>query len=65
MGAKGWGLIAKEDIKRGDFVIEYMGEVLDVPAVQWRLEQYSQRGITNNIIRHPLYSVIYHMWLFM
>jgi SET domain-containing protein len=48
MGSKGWGLIAKENIKKGDFIIEYMGEVLDTEMVHWRLEQYSTHGILPN-----------------
>jgi hypothetical protein len=27
MGAKGWGLILQEDVKQGEFIVEYCGEV--------------------------------------
>jgi len=38
---KGHGLFALEDIKKGDFVIEYVGEVISLDECNNRLEAYS------------------------
>lgn len=35
----GWGLRAKEDIKKGNFVIEYMGDVIDEQECKRRLQE--------------------------
>jgi hypothetical protein len=39
---RGWGLQADEDIKCGEFVIEYVGEVLDAEMSQKRLLKQAQ-----------------------
>jgi hypothetical protein len=41
---KGWGLRALEPMQRGDFVTEYVGEVLDVRMCEERLKQYRVEG---------------------
>jgi len=40
---KGWGLFAAENIKRGDFIVEYIGEVFAVNSEegQIRVETYN------------------------
>ncbi|WOK93002.1 histone-lysine N-methyltransferase ASHH3-like isoform X1 [Canna indica] len=43
----GFGLVAEDDIKQGDFVIEYVGEVLDDKACEERLWKMKHRGDTN------------------
>ncbi|KAJ7562945.1 hypothetical protein O6H91_03G089700 [Diphasiastrum complanatum] len=43
----GWGLKADEDIKRGDFLIEYVGEVIDDETCEKRLWGMKERGETN------------------
>ncbi|KAE9617237.1 hypothetical protein Lal_00034287 [Lupinus albus] len=43
----GFGIVADEDIKRGDFVIEYVGEVIDDKACEERLWVMKRRGDTN------------------
>ncbi|CAL9082625.1 unnamed protein product [Musa acuminata var. zebrina] len=43
----GFGLVADEDIKQGDFVIEYVGEVLDDKTCEERLWKMKHRGDTN------------------
>lgn len=42
---KDYGLRAKEDIKKGDFVIEYVGEVIDQEEFEDRLDEYRVRGV--------------------
>ncbi len=37
-GGKGWGLKSQADIKKGDFVIEYVGEIIDNKEFQRRLK---------------------------
>lgn len=37
---KGRGLYAEEDIQKGDFVIEYVGEVLSNQQMEDRLDEY-------------------------
>ena len=44
---KGWGLQAKSLIRQGDFVIEYVGEVIDTATCQQRLHEYQAAGIAN------------------
>ena len=39
---KGWGLRAKGPIKSGGFVIEYVGEVVDVDACEARVRRYKE-----------------------
>ncbi|KAL5994576.1 hypothetical protein ACLOJK_024629 [Asimina triloba] len=43
----GSGLVADEDIKRGEFVIEYVGEVIDDKTCEERLWKMKHRGETN------------------
>ncbi|KAL5707442.1 [histone H3]-lysine(4) N-trimethyltransferase [Ranunculus cassubicifolius] len=43
----GSGLVAEEDIKRGEFVIEYVGEVIDDKTCEERLWDMKHRGETN------------------
>uniref|UniRef100_A0A7N0TNE1 Histone-lysine N-methyltransferase ASHH2 n=1 Tax=Kalanchoe fedtschenkoi TaxID=63787 RepID=A0A7N0TNE1_KALFE len=43
-GKKGYGLCSEEDIGRGQFLIEYVGEVLDMPAYEARQKDYASKG---------------------
>ncbi|KAF7829798.1 histone-lysine N-methyltransferase ASHH2 isoform X1 [Senna tora] len=43
-GKKGYGLKALEDISKGKFLIEYVGEVLDVHAYEARQREYAFKG---------------------
>ncbi|XP_068660012.1 histone-lysine N-methyltransferase ASHH3-like [Aristolochia californica] len=43
----GYGLVADEDIKLGEFVIEYVGEVIDDKTCEERLWDMKHRGETN------------------
>ncbi|KXZ54200.1 hypothetical protein GPECTOR_5g294 [Gonium pectorale] len=43
-GAKGFGLYALEDIKAGQFIIEYIGEVLEEDEYQRRKDYYMSVG---------------------
>ncbi|KAI5589275.1 hypothetical protein POPTR_005G182100v4 [Populus trichocarpa] len=43
-GKKGFGLRLDEDISRGQFLIEYVGEVLDVHAYEARQKDYASKG---------------------
>ena len=39
---KGWGLVVQEDVKKGDLIIEYVGEVIDEKTKQARLTAWAQ-----------------------
>ncbi|XP_024523621.1 histone-lysine N-methyltransferase ASHH3 isoform X2 [Selaginella moellendorffii] len=43
----GWGLFADENIERGDFLIEYIGEVIDDKTCEERLWDLKERGENN------------------
>lgn len=43
-GKKGYGLQLQEDIPKGRFLIEYVGEVLDMPAYDARQREYASKG---------------------
>ncbi|XP_022866313.1 histone-lysine N-methyltransferase ASHH3-like [Olea europaea var. sylvestris] len=43
----GLGVVAEEDINQGDFVIEYVGEVIDDKTCEDRLWKMKHRGETN------------------
>lgn len=43
-GKKGYGLQASEDISKGQFLIEYVGEVLDLQAYEARQKEYASKG---------------------
>ncbi|XP_028078340.1 histone-lysine N-methyltransferase ASHH2-like [Camellia sinensis] len=43
-GKKGYGLQSLEDISEGQFLIEYVGEVLDMLAYQTRQREYASKG---------------------
>uniref|UniRef100_A0A1D1XHF1 Histone-lysine N-methyltransferase ASHH3 n=1 Tax=Anthurium amnicola TaxID=1678845 RepID=A0A1D1XHF1_9ARAE len=43
----GLGLVADEDIRQGDFVVEYIGEVIDDKSCEERLWKMKHRGDTN------------------
>lgn len=42
----GWGLRTTQDIKKGDFVIEYVGELIDEAECSRRMEEKMDRGDT-------------------
>ena len=44
---RGWGLKAMEDIKEGDFVQEYVGELIDDTECQRRIKMYHDRNESN------------------
>ncbi|XP_076345841.1 histone-lysine N-methyltransferase NSD2-like isoform X2 [Tachypleus tridentatus] len=44
---RGWGLQALRDIKKGEFVIEYVGELIDEEECQKRLKQMHEENDTN------------------
>ncbi|GAB2270411.1 hypothetical protein Dimus_005312 [Dionaea muscipula] len=43
-GKKGHGLQVLEDISQGQFIIEYVGEVLDLPRYEARQRDYASKG---------------------
>ncbi|XVE63475.1 hypothetical protein DITRI_Ditri07aG0023500 [Diplodiscus trichospermus] len=43
----GWGVEAAEPINKGDFVIEYIGEVIDDAQCEQRLWDMKYKGVTN------------------
>ncbi|KAJ1387368.1 Zinc finger, CW-type [Sesbania bispinosa] len=43
-GKKGYGLKAVEDVAKGQFLIEYVGEVLDMQAYEARQREYALKG---------------------
>ncbi|XP_010534715.1 PREDICTED: histone-lysine N-methyltransferase ASHH2-like isoform X2 [Tarenaya hassleriana] len=43
-GKKGYGLRLLEDVRRGQFLIEYVGEVLDILAYEARQKDYAAKG---------------------
>ncbi|KAL3700449.1 hypothetical protein R1sor_018471 [Riccia sorocarpa] len=43
----GWGLQADEDIQAGDFLVEYVGEVIDDETCEKRLWAMKEQGETN------------------
>ncbi|KAK8543270.1 hypothetical protein V6N12_015830 [Hibiscus sabdariffa] len=43
----GWGVEASEPIKKGDFVIEYIGEVIDDAQCEKRLWDMKYKGVKN------------------
>ncbi|KAL6899608.1 hypothetical protein ACP4OV_006266 [Aristida adscensionis] len=43
----GWGAVALEPLEKGDFVIEYVGEVIDDATCEQRLWDIKQRGDRN------------------
>lgn len=45
--SKGWGLKAKVDIKAGDFVIEYVGDVIDEEECKHRLKKYDDQDVSH------------------
>ncbi|XP_013784275.2 LOW QUALITY PROTEIN: histone-lysine N-methyltransferase NSD2-like [Limulus polyphemus] len=44
---RGWGLQALRDVKKGEFVIEYVGELIDEEECQKRLKQMHEENDTN------------------
>ncbi|XP_062832047.1 histone-lysine N-methyltransferase NSD2 isoform X3 [Anolis carolinensis] len=44
---KGWGLIAKRDIKKGEFVNEYVGELIDEEECMARIKYAHENDITH------------------
>ncbi|XAR62849.1 Histone-lysine N-methyltransferase [Bertholletia excelsa] len=43
-GKKGYGLQLLEDVSKGQFLIEYVGEVLDMQAYEARQQEYASKG---------------------
>ncbi|GAV77697.1 SET domain-containing protein [Cephalotus follicularis] len=43
----GWGVEAAEPLKKGDFVIEYIGEVIDDASCEQRLWDMKYKGVKN------------------
>jgi histone-lysine N-methyltransferase NSD2 len=46
-GERGWGLKCLKDIKKGDFVNEYVGEIITEEECKRRLELAYQNDICN------------------
>ena len=46
-GGRGWGLKGKSDLKPGDFVVEYIGEVVNMTMVQERLKKAQEASVTS------------------
>nr|XP_032619440.1 histone-lysine N-methyltransferase NSD2-like [Chelonoidis abingdonii] len=44
---KGWGLVAKRDIKKGEFVNEYVGELIDEEECRARIKYAHENDITH------------------
>uniref|UniRef100_H3AR77 Histone-lysine N-methyltransferase NSD2 n=1 Tax=Latimeria chalumnae TaxID=7897 RepID=H3AR77_LATCH len=44
---KGWGLISKRDIKKGEFVNEYVGELIDEEECRARIKHAHENDITH------------------
>ncbi|XP_039607675.1 histone-lysine N-methyltransferase NSD2 [Polypterus senegalus] len=44
---KGWGLICKRDIKKGEFVNEYIGELIDEEECRARIKYAQENDITH------------------
>ncbi|KAK6306795.1 hypothetical protein J4Q44_G00219430 [Coregonus suidteri] len=44
---KGWGLVALRDIKKGEFVNEYIGELIDEEECRTRIKDYQENDITH------------------
>uniref|UniRef100_A0A3P9KU55 Nuclear receptor binding SET domain protein 2 n=1 Tax=Oryzias latipes TaxID=8090 RepID=A0A3P9KU55_ORYLA len=44
---KGWGLVALRDIKKGEFVNEYIGELIDEEECRARIKYAHENNITN------------------
>eukprot|EP00116_Pleurobrachia_bachei_P001566 sb/3461828/ len=47
---RGWGMIAMQEIKEGEFVHEYVGEIIDEQEVARRLQHYQATGVTDYYI---------------
>lgn len=43
----GWGVVAAESISKGDFIIEYIGEVIDDALCEQRLWDMKYKGVNN------------------
>jgi len=43
----GWGLKTRQAIKKGDFVIEYVGELIDETTCRKRINDYHDQGISD------------------
>lgn len=46
-GKRGWGLRTKENLRKGDFVIEYIGEVMDRGMCLERLKESQAKSVSN------------------
>lgn len=44
---RGWGLVAHSDIKKGDFVNEYVGELIDDEECKRRLDWAHDNNVSN------------------
>nr|XP_025146309.1 histone-lysine N-methyltransferase NSD2 isoform X3 [Bubalus bubalis] len=44
---KGWGLVAKRDIRKGEFVNEYVGELIDEEECMARIKRAHENDITH------------------
>uniref|UniRef100_A0A1A7WSB3 Histone-lysine N-methyltransferase NSD3 n=1 Tax=Iconisemion striatum TaxID=60296 RepID=A0A1A7WSB3_9TELE len=43
----GWGLRTNQDLRKGDFVTEYVGEVIDTEECQQRIKRAHENHVTN------------------
>ncbi|KAJ8261093.1 hypothetical protein COCON_G00168160 [Conger conger] len=44
---RGWGLKTKQDVKKGDFVMEYVGELIDAEECRQRIKRSHENHVTN------------------
>ena len=56
---RGWGLFIKEPVKKGQFIIEYVGELITMDEFKRRISDNNKRKVSY-IMRHEKFLLLYH-----
>lgn len=60
----GFGLFTNEPIRAGEFVIEYVGEVVDNKECERRMAKYRKNGEVSLALQHPTLSRVFTHFIF-
>ena len=50
-GNKGWGVRCKEDIRKGEFVVEYMGDIIDTKECADRMRKLVENSQARTLMK--------------
>ena len=61
---RGWGLFIKEPVKKGQFIIEYVGELITMDEFKRRISDNNKRKVSESMLheagKRAILSLLHH-----